>query len=139
MNYAATIAFKLLNLHGRFKTVLPAMLIWMLIFSGTRPETPAAKGNLTGTKWTLSYINQQGKEKKILLIFNRGGVLQNKYPNHHSWDEDKWSQEGKQVTLSFSDGYAIYKGVVKGRTMKGTATNQPGLTWSWTAVKNHRP
>lgn len=127
------------SLSNSLKTLLLASFVWLLGFSGSVPDSADnTRSSLAGSRWTVTYINAQGKEQKILLILRQDGVMQNRYPDHHNWDEDKWSQKGRKVTLSFSDGYAIYKGVVKGRKMTGTATNQPGLTWAWTAEKTNR-
>ena len=56
-----------------------------------------------------------------------------------------WRQNGKQVTLSFSDGSVVYTGTLDGANLTGTATSPSSRqnavqTWQWKVrQRSHKP
>jgi hypothetical protein len=107
--------------------------------TNTPSQTPGyvpTEEDLTGSRWEI--VSQAPNEPQLdyFLIFHEGGVLENTHPNDKTYDNDTWSIEGEEIVIRFNDGYAVYRGTFMDRnTMSGTATNQLGHSWEWTASR----
>jgi len=73
-------------------------------------------------------------EGTLRLEFLIGGILRYTTANG-TWSNGTWHQEGNVVTFEMNSHYADYTGRVRGRLMTGTAHNQTGRTWDWSAVR----
>ncbi len=95
--------------------------------------TEPASGDLTGTRWRITYTEPGGTSYEYELVFHPGGGLENTHPNETTPDNDSWLQTGDTVVLLFNDSYATYQGQIAGDSMSGTAVNITGAAWSWNA------
>jgi hypothetical protein len=86
-----------------------------------RPTSSPSVIDLTGTKWTQTSTISQMKE----ITFNSNGTLNND-------SGDTWKQDGNHVTLSMTNGYAIYQGTITGDRIDYKAHNQVNLDWTGT-------
>ncbi len=102
-------------------------------------EVNAQKNNcidISETTWQLSYHNKHFGDRNYEIKFSVDGKLLNSHPNESTKDNDKWIQKQNHITLSFNDGYAVYKGkIVDSKTIKGTAKSLSGGRWKWKAIK----
>jgi hypothetical protein len=99
------------------------------------PTEPAIF-DLLGSTWL--YRDDMAEESvEFDITFNEAGSLYNTHPNDNTPDNDTWTQDGTSVTMSFNDGYAICQGTISsdGTHIEGTATNEVGKTWNWTAER----
>ena len=46
-----------------------------------------------------------------------------------------WKQAGNNVQIVIGNSYSVLQGTVEGSLMKGEATNQEGVSWKWTLMK----
>jgi hypothetical protein len=96
-------------------------------------DTTQCNDNLCGTSWALT--NSEGfkmdihfLQKGIFYFSDSGSPTNNDY---HNW---LYSVVGDSVSWR-AGGTAEYHGTVRGRYMSGTAKNDFGKTWTWSAVK----
>ncbi|MDX6384439.1 MAG: hypothetical protein QOK48_2012 [Blastocatellia bacterium] len=87
----------------------------------TPTPTPVTTLDLSGTKWTNSSTVSQMKE----FNFRPDGTINND-------PGDTWRHNGNQVTLSITNGYAIYRGTINGDRIDYKAHNQVNLDWTGT-------
>lgn len=102
----------------------------------TQQEAAPTVSPLLGSTWL--YRDDMAEESvEFDVTFNEGGSLYNTHPNDNTHDNDTWTQDGSSVTMSFNDGYAICQGTISsdGTHMEGTAKNDVGKTWNWTAER----
>jgi hypothetical protein len=99
---------------------------------GTGKPVPAetgkpGAGQLAGTVWAGSErLAGYGKLRFILKANNRAVMHDAK-----STMDGTWQQAGNQVTLRFDNGRVVYRGMLDGETLSGTASNgQRRWTWS---------
>lgn len=105
-----------------------------MLFIAAKPADIKAP-DLTNTTWVITYQTPNEPVRNYDITFNSGGGMDNRHPNDVTPDNDRWEQHGKRIIMRINDAYVTYTGVIKGNTMKGTAKNQTGLTWKWTARK----
>jgi hypothetical protein len=46
-----------------------------------------------------------------------------------------WKQSGNDVQITIGNSYSVLQGTLEGSVMKGSATNQEGVSWKWTLFK----
>ena len=46
-----------------------------------------------------------------------------------------WKQSGNSVQIVIGNSYSVLQGTLDGNVMKGEGTNQEGVTWKWTLLK----
>lgn len=105
------------------------------VTEAAEPPAPAA-GDMSGTTWTISYVDPVlGEESSYDITFRSGGELFDGDPNDTTPDNDNWEQVGPSVILYFNDAYATYTGEISAPgVLSGTATNVVDANWSWSAV-----
>ncbi len=86
----------------------------------TATPTPLTLG-LSGTRWTQTSTVSQIKE----FNFRPNGTINND-------PGDTWKQEGNQLTMSFTNGYAIYRGTITGDRIDYKAHNKVNFDWTGT-------
>ena len=87
-------------------------------WTGNRPETGEYK---------IKFL----KEGKLEYIIN---VLQNGVTAPRTV-KGTWKQSGNDVQIVIGNSYSVLQGTVDGNVMKGEATNQEGVSWKWTLLK----
>ena len=87
-------------------------------WSGSRPETGEYK---------IKFL----KEGKLEYIIN---VLQNGVSAPRTV-KGTWKQSGNDVQIVIGNSYSVLQGTVDGNVMKGEGTNQEGVSWKWTLLK----
>ena len=101
-------------------------------------EEPPVAGvqDLTGTTWTINYIDPAlGTESNYDITFRAGGEMLDGDADNTTLDNDRWEQDGTTVIFYFNDAYAVYTGELSAPgSLTGTATNVVGANWSWSAV-----
>jgi hypothetical protein len=109
--------------------------------SPTNAPTPAldtaqCNNSLCGTSWALT--DNKGSKRDIhflqngIFYFSDRGSLANTDRYGISWS---YSVVGDSVSWIENDSAAEYHGTVRGRYMSGSAKNNFGTTWTWSAVK----
>ena len=109
--------------------------------SGTaisRPNPPVQPGQQPGWNAQVApleggYTGTDGSDR-INFYFRKGGILHYRDPQGW-WEDGKWQQNGAQVTLTLSDGFASYTGFIQGETISGNATNKNGKGWKFFVQK----
>jgi hypothetical protein len=89
-----------------------------------RPANSPAVADLTGTRWTQSSTISQIKEFNFLP----NGTINND-------SGDTWKQNGNILTMSITNGYAIYEGTINGDRIDYKAHNKVNLDWTGTLVR----
>jgi hypothetical protein len=89
-----------------------------------RPANSPAVIDLTGTRWTQSSTISQIKEFNFLP----NGTINND-------PGDTWKQNGNILTMSITNGYAIYEGTINGDRIDYKAHNKVSLDWTGTLVR----
>ncbi len=105
----------------------------------TSIELKAADANLSlaGTTWTGSrpetgeYTIKFLKDGQLEYIIN---VMQNGVTAPRTV-KGTWKQAGNDVQIVIGNSYSVLQGTLEGSLMKGTATNQEGVSWKWTLFK----
>lgn len=46
-----------------------------------------------------------------------------------------WKQASNDVQIVIGNSYSVLQGTLEGGLMKGTGTNQEGVSWKWTLFK----
>ncbi len=87
-------------------------------WTGSRPETG---------EYTIKFL----KDGKLEYIIN---VLQNGVSAPRTV-KGTWKQSGNDVQIVIGNSYSVLQGMVDGNVMKGEATNQEGVSWKWTLLK----
>jgi hypothetical protein len=87
----------------------------------------AGPPTLLGTMWRVSESNGIWD----IFEFRAGGVVH--YQDITSDDYGQWVQSGSTLKIFFNNRFAEYDGNVDGKNMAGTASNQLGKRWTWTA------
>jgi hypothetical protein len=85
-------------------------------------KPPAA--DLTGTKWTQTSTISQMKEFNFLANGTINGD-----------SGDTWKQNGTSLTMSITNGYAIYEGAISGDRIDYKAHNKVNLDWTGTLYR----
>ena len=67
---------------------------------------------------------------KVILRFERGGVLWYRYPGGVS-REGSWKQNGNAIYLETVNKYAEYHAVLRGDRLIGSASNVTKLKWTF--------
>jgi hypothetical protein len=87
-------------------------------------RTPADVVDLTGTKWTQTSTISQMKEFNFLANGTINGD-----------SGDTWKQNGNSLTMSITNGYAIYEGTISGDRIDYKAHNKVNLDWTGTLYR----
>ena len=96
-----------------------------------------ASSSLAGTTWTGSrpetgeYTIKFLKDGQLEYIIN---VMQNGVTAPRTV-KGSWKQAGNDVQIVIGNSYSVLQGTLEGSLMKGTATNQEGVSWKWTLFK----
>ena len=90
--------------------------------NATKP--PASVLDLTGTKWTQTSTTSQIKEFNFLANGTINGD-----------SGDTWKQNGDSLTMSITNGYAIYEGTISGDRIDYKAHNKVNLDWTGTLYR----
>ena len=88
-------------------------------------KTPANVVDLTGTKWTQTSTVSQIKE----FNFQANGTINGDLG-------DTWKQNGDHLTMSITNGYAIYEGTITGDRIDYKAHNKVSLDWTGTLYRS---
>jgi hypothetical protein len=88
------------------------------------PRSSPAVIDLAGTKWTQSSKISQIQEFNFLP----NGTINND-------SGDTWKQTGNHLTMSITNGYAIYEGTINGDRIDYKAHNKVNLDWTGTLVR----
>lgn len=88
------------------------------------PKVPANVVDLTGTKWTQTSTISQIKEFNFLANGTINGD-----------SGDTWKQDGNGLTMSITNGYAIYQGTISGDRIDYKAHNKVNLDWTGTLYR----
>lgn len=88
-------------------------------------KTPANVADLTGTKWTQTSTVSQIKEFNFLANGTINGDA-----------GDTWKQNGNSLTMSITNGYAIYEGTISGDRIDYKAHNKVSLDWTGTLYRS---
>lgn len=87
-------------------------------------KTPPNVLDLTGTKWTQTSTVSQMKEFNFLANGTINGD-----------SGDTWKQNGTSLTMSITNGYAIYEGTISGDHIDYKAHNKVNLDWTGTLYR----
>jgi hypothetical protein len=123
-----------------FLVAVMGIVITIVIFANRQPTSPNSNGSnagrnanitatpsagqavdLTGTKWTQLSTTSQIKEFNFLP----NGTINND-------PGDTWKQNGSSLTMSITNGYAIYVGTIYGDRIDYKAHNKVNLDWTGT-------
>ena len=132
---------------SRIETELPATGVYTVIVTsygdGTTGDYRLAiasrddeSTSLAGRAWRVSDAYPSGVVAVYDVVFgDRGRLTSLEMVADPTEGDDRWEQLADTVTLSFNDGYASYEGKLSqdGDSISGSATNQQGLEWSWSA------
>ena len=100
-------------------------------------KTPEANASLEGTTWTGNspevgeYTMKFVKDGQLQYILN---VMQNGVTAPRTV-KGTWKQSGTNVQIVIGNSYSVLQGTIEGGLMKGSGTNQEGVTWKWTLFK----
>src|SRR5262249_42950620 len=92
--------------------------------NSTPTQTQNAVVNLAGTRWTQTSTIRQIKE----FNFNSSGII-------NSDPHDTWRQNGNQLIMEITDGYAHYEGTIDGNRIDYKAHNRVNLDWTGTLYR----
>ncbi|CAB1064712.1 hypothetical protein D1BOALGB6SA_9509 [Olavius sp. associated proteobacterium Delta 1] len=98
---------------------------------GVQISTQILSQGLVGTRWKLT--KSDGESGSYEFVFRSGGMLESLNPADTTTGNDTWRISRNEVTISMNDGYAIYKGILNEDLIDGSATNEVGKKWNWTA------
>ena len=123
-----------------FLVAVMGIIITIVIFANRQPTSPNSNGSnsarnanttttpgagqavdLTGTKWTQLSTTSTIKEFNFLP----NGTINND-------SGDTWKQNGNNLTMSITSGYAIYVGTIYGDRIDYKAHNKVNLDWTGT-------
>jgi hypothetical protein len=90
--------------------------------NSTKPASDAI--DLTGTRWTQTSAISQMKEFNFLANGTINGD-----------SGDTWKQNGNSLTMSITNGYAIYQGTISGDRIDYKAHNKVNLDWTGTLYR----
>lgn len=91
---------------------------------GATPTSGPDILNLAGTRWhDTTSVSMSTKS----YYFNPNGTI-----NGNA--SDTWHQDGRKVTLDFTNGYAHYDGTLNGEQIDYKATNKADFSWSATLI-----
>src|SRR5215207_1718115 len=100
-------------------------------------KTSAANSSIEGTTWTGNspeageYTMKFLKDGQLQYIIN---VMQNGVTAPRTI-KGTWKQSGSDVRIVIGNSYSVLQGTLEGGAMKGSATNQEGVSWKWTLFK----
>lgn len=98
---------------------------------------PDANSSIEGTTWTGSspetgeYTMKFVKDGQLQYIIN---VMQNGVTAPRTI-KGTWKQSGNNVQIVIGNSYSVLQGTLEGNVMKGSGTNQEGVSWKWTLFK----
>ena len=87
-------------------------------------KAPADAVSLAGTKWTQTSTISQMKEFNFLANGTINGD-----------SGDTWKQNGNTLTMSITNGYAIYEGTISGDRIDYKAHNKVNFDWTGTLYR----
>ena len=96
-----------------------------------------ARDSIEGSTWSGSSPNTGEykmkflKEGKLEYTIN---VLQNGVTAPRTIN-GTWKQSGNNVQIVIGNSYSVLQGTLDGNVMKGEGTNQEGVSWKWTMLK----
>ncbi len=117
-------------------TLICSGLLLVLTGCATAPEPPLDPQqeptiNLTNTRW--HYVDS---ELGYNIEFLPDGMIRTEHPRENTPNDDNWEQSGKMVNIYMNNRYSVLRGQLSdNRQMSGTANNQKGDTWKWTAER----
>ena len=100
-------------------------------------KTPDANSSLEGTTWTGNspetgeYTMKFVKDGQLQYIIN---VMQNGVTAPRTI-KGTWKQSGNDIQIVIGNSYSVLQGTLEGSVMKGSGTNQEGVSWKWTLFK----
>src|SRR5215204_1381813 len=100
-------------------------------------KRPDATSSLEGTTWTGTapetgeYTMKFVKDGQLQYIIN---VMQNGLTAPRTI-KGTWKQSGNDVQIVIGNSYSVLQGTLEGSVMKGSATNQEGVSWKWSLFK----
>ncbi|MFM9376269.1 hypothetical protein [Gordonia sp. VNK21] len=86
--------------------------------------------DITGTVWA----GTDSDGGFYTFRFQSGGALNYTSPTG-TWSAATWQQHGTAVYMEMNNRYAEYRGVIDGDTMRGSAGNITGKTWTWSLTR----
>lgn len=106
--------------------------LFALLFVFVTHSATAQKGviELEGTTWFKELKGVDDLQDQNITFLLDGKILEELDPESPTMDHH-WEQNGKKVTISYNDNYAIYTGKIKGNTITGKAKNVTGKTWTF--------
>lgn len=117
-----------------FRFFIAAIILFHVVAGCASKKPVVRESGLVGTKWRIVYDDPDG-HKDHELLFLSGGKISFRHPNDMTPDNDTWSQEGNQITLSVNSGYVIYTGTMEGDRISGSALNIMRAKWNWVATR----
>ena len=100
-------------------------------------KRPDATSSLEGTTWTGNspetgqYTMKFVKDGQLQYIIN---VMKNGVTAPRTI-KGTWKQSGNDVQIVIGNSYSVLQGMLEGSVMKGSATNQEGVSWKWALFK----
>lgn len=112
------------------------LLFAFFVLAASMTAGVSKKRNLTDTYWKLEYVSPTGVNKTMFLHFMKGGIFKD-LAHQGSKDDDRWTQEKKEVEFSFNNRFSVYKGTFKGKSkIVGEATNSKDQSWTFSMVRS---
>jgi len=103
------------------------------LFVGIAIGAKSQTVQLEGTKWLMACKGCDIEPYTIIFLEN-GEVDFEGYAGDDG-SEEHWKLRRGKVIISYSNGYAIYKGTVTETVITGTAKNKTGKTWEWSCSR----
>lgn len=109
-----------------------SLVAMVLGFAGYSNKKPYPQ--LSNTTW-----HYMDTDWEYDMEFLSNGVLRTQHPNDKTPNNDKWLQNGNNVSFSFNNGYSTYEGKFSGNDIiSGTAESKTGVIWNWKAIRVKR-
>lgn len=96
-------------------------------------EKTSGAYDIAGTTWYKEIKGADLDDQRITFLYN-GAIFEENDENSPFLDH-YWKQKGNKIIISYNSEYAIYKGKMKGDTIKGKAKNIKGKKWTFTMTR----